>query len=94
VAVTARTASASETGCLVIADISGYTRAPSPGRPAPYSIASRVLRYVSSPTTIPFTGACTCSRAAVLTTSPATIDSPYSGRAPSAAGASPVFTAI
>ncbi len=64
------------------------------GSPARYSMAERVLRYVSSPTTMPFTGACTCSRAAVLTTSPATMDSPYSGRAPSAARASPVLTAV
>ncbi len=36
-----------------------------------YSIASRVARYVCSPTRIPPVGAAACSRAAVLTTSPA-----------------------
>ena len=39
------------------------------------------------------TGAADCRRAAVLTTSPATIPSPASGRAPSATSASPVLTA-
>ena len=38
------------------------------------------------------TGAADCSRAAVLTTSPAAIPSPSAGRAPSATSASPVLT--
>src|SRR6184192_2568014 len=42
----------------------------------------------------PSTGAADCSREAVLTTSPATIDSPMLGRAPSETRASPVLTAI
>ena len=44
-----------------------------PARASRYSIASRVARYVVSPTRMPFTGAADWSRAAVLTTSPATI---------------------
>ena len=41
-----------------------------------------VARYVVSPTRMPLTGAADCRRAAVLTTSPATMPSPSSGRAP------------
>ena len=51
-------------------------------------------RYVCSETATPFTGAAPCSRAAVLTTSPVTMPSPCSGRAPSATTASPVLTPI
>ena len=61
---------------------------------ARYSIVSAVARYVVSPTRIPFTGAADCRRAAVLTTSPAAIPSPASGRAARLTSASPVFTAI
>ena len=69
---------------------------PSPGRPPSrsYSIASLVPAYVSPPTITPFTGAADCRREAVLTTSPATSDSPRAMRAPSETSASPVFTAI
>ena len=42
---------------------------------------------------MPFTGAAACSRAAVLTTSPAAMPSPSLGRAPSVTSASPVLTA-
>ena len=42
----------------------------------------------------PFTGAAACMRAAVLTTSPATIASPSAARAPRLTSASPVLTAI
>src|SRR5438552_3293127 len=42
---------------------------------------------------MPFTGAADCSRAAVLTTSPATIASPSDGRAPNVTSTSPVLTA-
>ena len=59
-----------------------------------YSIVSAVARYVVSPTRIPFTGAADWSRAAVLTTSPAAMPSPASGRAARLTSASPVFTAI
>ena len=55
---------------------------------------ARVARYVVSPTRIPFTGAADCNRAAVLTTSPAAMPSPASGRASRLTSASPVFTAI
>ena len=41
-----------------------------------YSIASLVAACVSAPTITPFTGAADCRREAVLTTSPATSDSP------------------
>ena len=57
-----------------------------------YSITVRVDAYVSSPTTTSLTGALLCRRAAVLTTSPATIATPASGRALSSTMASPVFT--
>jgi hypothetical protein len=43
---------------------------------------------------MPFTGAADCKRAVVLTTSPAAIPSPASGRASRSTSASPVFTAI
>jgi hypothetical protein len=43
---------------------------------------------------MPLTGAAVWRRAAVLTTSPATIPSPSAGRAPSDTSASPVVTAI
>ncbi len=59
-----------------------------------YSITPLVSRYVSSPTTMPLMGAADCRRDAVLTTSPASIDSPREGRAPSDTTASPVLTAI
>jgi hypothetical protein len=55
-------------------------------------MASRVARHVVSPTRIPSTGAFDWSRAAVLTTSPATMPSPSSGRAPSETSAWPVLT--
>ena len=58
-----------------------------------YSITVRVEEYVSCPTRTESTGALDCSRAAVLTTSPATIATPVSGRAPSSTIASPVLTA-
>ncbi len=58
-----------------------------------YSITVRVTAYVSSPTNTESTGALDCSRAAVFTTSPATIATPVSGRAPSSTIASPVLTA-
>ena len=48
---------------------------------------------MSSPTRISPTGAAVCIREAVLTTSPATIASPWLGLAPRATSASPVFTA-
>ena len=50
---------------------------------------SRVARHVVSPTRMPLTGAFDWSRAAVLTTSPATMPSPSSGRAPSETSAWP-----
>ena len=50
-----------------------------------------VARYVCSETATPSTGAAPCKREAVLTTSPVTIPSPCSGRAPSATTASPVL---
>ena len=59
-----------------------------------YSTTRSVARKVCSPTRIPFTGAAACIRAAVLTTSPATMPSPAAGRAPSDTSASPVWTAI
>ena len=59
-----------------------------------YSTALRVAAYVSSPTRTAPTGAALWSRAAVFTTSPATIASPWPGRASSSTIASPVFTAI
>src|SRR5439155_179913 len=55
---------------------------------------SAVARYVVSPTRMPFTGAADWRRAAVLTTSPAAMPSPASGRAARLTSASPVFTAI
>ena len=51
----------------------------STGARSRYSIASRVARYVASPTRSRPTGAADCRRAAVLTTSPATIASPCAG---------------
>src|SRR6266487_3552621 len=57
-------------------------------------MTERVARYVSSPTRIPLTGAASCRRDAVLTTSPATTPSPCAALAPSDTSASPVFTAI
>ena len=56
-----------------------------------YSKTWLVARYVCSPTATPFTGAALWMRAAVLTTSPVTIPSPCSGRAPTATTASPVL---
>ena len=50
-------------------------------------------RMVAASTITPPTGAAPWRRAAVLTTSPATIPSPRSGRAPRATTASPVVTA-
>ena len=57
-------------------------------------MTERVARYVSSPTRIPFTGAASCRREAVLTTSPATTPSPCARLAASDTRASPVLTAI
>jgi hypothetical protein len=57
-------------------------------------MTSFVALNVVSPTRIPFTGAADCMRAAVFTTSPATMPSPSTGRAPRVTSASPVFTAI
>src|SRR6059058_126413 len=54
----------------------------------------RVDRYVSSPTRMPFVGAASCIRDAVLTTSPATTPSPFAAVAESVTSASPVLTAI
>ena len=64
------------------------------GSTSRYSIVSRVARYVASPTRMPSTGAADWSRAQVLTTSPAAIHSPPSGRAWSATAATPLFTPI
>jgi len=61
---------------------------------SPYSMTCALARYVCSPARMPFTGAPACSRAAVLTTSPATIASPSDGRAPRLTSASPVLTAM
>ena len=66
----------------------------STGSASLYSIARSVARYACSPTRIPFTGAADWSRAAVLTTSPAAIVSPASGRASTVTSASPVLTPI
>ena len=65
-------------------------------RVAPRGTRSRaaVARYVVSPTRMPFTGAADCSRAAVLTTSPAGHPLALARRAPMRTSASPVFTAI
>ena len=56
-------------------------------------IARSAERIVAASTITAPTGAAPCRRAAVLTTSPATIPSPRSGRAPRATTASPVVTA-
>src|SRR6266550_2169818 len=56
-------------------------------------MTERVARYVSSPTRIPSTGAASCRREAVLTTSPATTPSPCAALAPTDTSASPVLTA-
>ena len=50
--------------------------------------------YVVWPTRTPLTGAAVCMRAAVFTTSPATIASPRAGLASSVTSASPVLTAM
>ncbi len=56
-------------------------------------IAASADRIVVSSTSTEPTGAADCRRAAVFTTSPVTMPSPRSGRAPSATTASPVVTA-
>ena len=65
-----------------------------PAAPGGTRSALRVAAYVSSPTSTAPTGAAVWSRAAVFTTSPATMASPCPGRASSSTIASPVFTAI
>ena len=67
---------------------------PRPAPPSPYSIDARgrAVRRLADEDAVP--GAAAWSRAAVLTTSPATIPSPASGRASTATSASPVLTAI
>src|SRR6266508_1094491 len=55
---------------------------------------SRVIRSVAAPTTTESCGAAVWSRAAVFTTSPATMASPRSDLAPSVTTASPVLTPI
>ena len=57
------------------------------------AIAASAERIVAASTMTAPTGAAPCRRAAVLTTSPVTMPSPRSGRAPSATTASPVVTA-
>ena len=61
------------------------------GSSGSYSNTRSVCRYVCSDTATPSTGAAPCRRDAVFTTSPVTIPSPSSGRAPSATTASPVL---
>ena len=56
-----------------------------------HSKTRSVARNVCADTAIPPAGAANCSRDAVFTTSPVTIPSPSSGRAPSATTASPVL---
>ena len=60
---------------------------------SPYAIAPSVVCIVASSTMTDPTGAADWRRAAVFTTSPVTIPSPRSGRAPSETTVSPVVTA-